>query len=176
MEFQRGLLGLGPAICCVLLCLSTHQTAPVVSSPAAARALLQSAAPDGGGGDCSLSVGPQPTQFSNCTSVKTSPQAVPYTFFYTLGPGPTAGSTLLKGGLEVAAGAVDGQWAGFGVPTAVGQMLGARAVIVKRCKACSAGASVDGYVLKDYVPQANVAGSWPLNSEWGLLDWSPVSH
>ena len=121
MQLPQVLLRLWPALCCVLLCLSSHRAAPE-GRPAGARALLQAA--DGGGG-CALRVGPQNTQFSNCTSVKTTPQAVAYTRYYTLpAPGSTSLiSTDLKGGLEGAAGAVGGQWAGFGIPAAVGQVL-----------------------------------------------------
>lgn len=141
---------------------------------ASGRRLQQSQGPPA---DCSLQVGDQTLRFGRCQAVPMTPNIL-YQCFCTLEPGGSQGGTRWRGGLKIAAAAVGGQWAGFGFPQYPGTMVGADAIVVKECSNCSSGASVNGYKLRDYVPQANIPGSYPITdaSAAKAPDGSLVAH
>lgn len=112
---------------------------------------------------CAVTVGStQPMYFDFCSFATTNPD-VEYRWYATLvANGPN--STTWHGGLEVSVDMVKGQWAGFGFPEYPNLMIGANAVVIRKCATCASGARVDGYHLTDYLASSKVPGSFPISN------------
>lgn len=119
---------------------------------------------------CTVTVGTaEPVYFDFCSFATTNPD-VEYRWYATLvANGPNR--TTWHGGLEVSVDMVKGQWAGFGFPKYPNLMIGANAVVIRKCASCASGARVDGYHLTDYLASSKVPGSFPISN--GLAAANP---
>ncbi|PSC69354.1 alpha beta-hydrolase isoform B [Micractinium conductrix] len=112
-----------------------------------------------------LSLGGNTLEFAACTPVEGIGKD--YELLWSLAP-PGGGATrTLTLGLRAA----EGGWVGLGFPAEPGRMLGATAMILKTCPACSAGANISDYFLAARSPSAvKPPGRLPVELDAAAVD------